>query len=250
MARPFRRKPPVLFTEHGRWFPDFPRRKRIAFNRMMLKRRDRVTAVGESVRTALVRNEGIPARRIDLIYNGVCIARRRSWSAAEDGKIIAIGRAPGDGGRRSGFCHYSSRSAGRAERPSHGTSHVETARRTRAQIRLVLVGEGPTRPAIETEIEQLQLRPYIRLLGLRHDVPHLLAAADLFLLTSISEGIPLTVIEAMAAGLPVVSTNVGGLPEVVVERETGLMAPSGDAAALAAAVSRLARDASLRKQNG
>ena len=117
-------------------------------------------------------------------------------------------------------------------------------------MRLVLVGEGPNARAIETEIERLQLQPHVRLLGLRHDVPKMLAAADLFLLTSISEGIPLTVIEAMAAGLPVVSTNVGGVPEIVVEGQTGLLAPSGDAAGLAAAVSRLAGDAALRKQMG
>ena len=92
MARPLRRKPPVLFTEHGRWFPDFPRRKRIAFNRMMLKRGDRVTAVGESVRTALIRNEGIPARRIEVIYNGVCIAPFvQAANAAEARRELGVG---------------------------------------------------------------------------------------------------------------------------------------------------------------
>ena len=81
MARPWRGSRRVLFTEHGRWFPDFPRPKRIAFNRLMLKRRDRVTAVGESVRTALIRNEGIHAERIEVIYNGVCSTPLKSLRA-------------------------------------------------------------------------------------------------------------------------------------------------------------------------
>src|SRR5947209_8234663 len=64
-------RPPVLFTEHGRWLPDYPRPKRILFNRLLLERRDRVVGVGESVRQALIRNEGISGRRVATIYNGV-----------------------------------------------------------------------------------------------------------------------------------------------------------------------------------
>jgi glycosyltransferase involved in cell wall biosynthesis len=67
---PFSR-PPVLFTEHGRHQPDYPRRKRILFNRLMLRRRDRVVAVGEAVQQALIGNEGISPRRIEVVYNGI-----------------------------------------------------------------------------------------------------------------------------------------------------------------------------------
>jgi glycosyltransferase involved in cell wall biosynthesis len=88
------------------------------------------------------------------------------------------------------------------------------------------------------------------LLGLRKDVARLLAGADLFLLTSISEGIPLTLIEAMAAGLSVVSTRVGGVPEVVTDGETGLLAPVGDAVALGQAICKLAANPSQRTQMG
>jgi glycosyltransferase involved in cell wall biosynthesis len=110
----------------------------------------------------------------------------------------------------------------------------------RPDARLVLVGEGPERPAIEAEIGRRRLTDHVRLLGLRRDVPRLLAAADVCLLTSISEGIPLTLIEAMAARLPVVSTNVGGVSEVVRDGETGVLTPAKDDEALAAAVLQLA----------
>src|SRR5205085_4555838 len=106
--------------------------------------------------------------------------------------------------------------------------------------RLVLVGEGPEEPGIRALVGQLGLGEQVLFLGLRHDVARLLRAADLFLLTSISEGIPLTLIEAMAAGLPVVSTRVGGVGEVVEDGLTGLLAPSGDDGELADHLLRLA----------
>jgi glycosyltransferase involved in cell wall biosynthesis len=122
--------------------------------------------------------------------------------------------------------------------------------RGRPDARLVLAGEGPEREGIEMLIREHDLGRQVRLLGMRTDVPRLLAAADAFLLTSISEGIPLTVIEAMAAGLPVVATAVGGLAEVVEEGKTGLLAPAGDDAALARNLLRLAEDPGLRAEMG
>src|SRR5262249_38679394 len=68
------RRPPILFTEHGRHQPDYPRRKRMLANRLLLQRRDRVVGVGEAVRQALVNNEGIPSQRVGVIYNGVDLA--------------------------------------------------------------------------------------------------------------------------------------------------------------------------------
>src|SRR5262249_32442424 len=70
-ARLFCWRPAILFTEHGRWVPDYPRRKRIIANRLLLQRRDRVVGVGEDVRQALIINEGIPARRVSVVYNGI-----------------------------------------------------------------------------------------------------------------------------------------------------------------------------------
>jgi hypothetical protein len=115
---------------------------------------------------------------------------------------------------------------------------------------LVLIGEGPERSSIEAQVRQRQLEPYFRLLGLHTDVARFLPAADVFLLTSISEGIPLTVIEAMAAGLPVVATRVGGAGEIVEDGQTGLLARAQDDRTLSARVVRPAASLELRQQIG
>ena len=115
---------------------------------------------------------------------------------------------------------------------------------------LDLVGGGREPEAVEAELRALGLGDRVRLLGERHDVPELLAAADVFVLSSRSEGAPLSVLEAMAAGLPVVASAVGGVPELVVDGETGLLVPPGEPAALAEALARLLDDPGLRERLG
>jgi glycosyltransferase involved in cell wall biosynthesis len=114
----------------------------------------------------------------------------------------------------------------------------------------LLVGDGPDRPSVEAEVRALGLQDVVTLTGTREDVPALLAQADVFALSSRSEGAPLSILEAMAAGLPVVSSRVGGVPELVVDGETGLLVPPGDPEALAVALGRLVADPGLRRRLG
>src|SRR6202011_4898704 len=100
----------------------------------------------------------------------------------------------------------------------------------------------PCLAALQAAAEQLGVSDQVRFLGQVHDVPALLARASLFVLPSLTEGVSLTLLEAMARGLPVVATHVGGNPEVVADGETGLLTPPGDPAALAQAMLRLRRD--------
>jgi glycosyltransferase involved in cell wall biosynthesis len=243
-ARLLCRRPALLFTEHGRHFPDYPRRKRMLANRLLLRRRDRVVAVGEAVRQALIANEGLPAGRVEVVYNGVNLApfaaaapdratvRREMGVGPEDLVVLQVARL------------------------DYLKDHATAVRtlvhlvRQRPDARLVLVGEGPELDKIREQARQAGLTDHLRLLGLRKDIARLLSAADVFLLTSISEGIPLTLIEAMAAGLPVVSTHVGGVGEVVEDGVTGLLATSGDDTALAGHILRLAGDRALAGQMG
>jgi len=118
------------------------------------------------------------------------------------------------------------------------------------RFELLVVGDGKLRPVIEKQIARLGLCKYVRLLGTRTDVPNLLSASDILVLASLWEGLPGVIAEAMASGLPVVATNVGGIPELVVDGKTGLLVPPGDATSLADALSRLIDDPDLRYRLG
>lgn len=243
----FRKRPGILFTEHGRWHPDLPNRKRIAFNRFALRKRDRVVGVGEHVRKALIDNEGLPADRVGVIYNGVNLSIY---------------------GNGDGACNAPLKLKHELSIPHDVTIALQVARldplkdhltaieamakvvKSRSDVHLLLAGDGPERTAIEAKIAEHSLAQQVHLLGSRSDVSNLLRAADIFLLTSVSEGIPLTIIEAMAAGLPVVATAVGGVPEVVLNEITGFLAPPKAPTELADAILALARNPSRRSEMG
>lgn len=115
---------------------------------------------------------------------------------------------------------------------------------------LWIAGDGPERRALEAQAEAAGLSGQVRFLGQRNDVADLLAACDVFVLSSRREGLGVAALEAMAAGRPVVASAVGGLREVVADKRTGLLVPPGDAGALAEALARLVSDAELREQLG
>jgi L-malate glycosyltransferase len=235
---------PILFTEHGRHFPDRRKLKRVVANRLLLARRDRVVGVGQAVRQALIANEGIPAGRVSVIYNGIDATRFQNGGHDRQQIRADLGIGAAD------------LMMLQVARLDYLKDHATALRTLRTvvgalpNVRLVLAGDGPERGAVERSIEEHGLTQHVRLLGTRQDVARLAAAADVFLLTSISEGIPLTIIEAMAAGLPVVATRVGGVPEVVEEGQTGLLARSGNDAELAAHLLKLARDPDLCRRLG
>ena len=256
LARGLGRQPPIVFTEHGRQYPDHPRLKRIVCNRLLLRPRDRVIAVGEAVRGALIANEGIPASRVEVLFNGVRLEPYRA--AVNDPALRATVR------RELGLADSDFvvvQVARLNELKDHATAARTIVRTTRqaANIRWLVVGDGELRTALEATVRDNGIGNVTQLLGTRRDVPRLLAAADACLLSSISEGIPLTLIEAMAARLPVVSTDVGGVAEVVVPEITGLLAPAGDDARLAehliqldanrALAARLGRNGAVRAED-
>jgi glycosyltransferase involved in cell wall biosynthesis len=116
-----------------------------------------------------------------------------------------------------------------------------------APVMVLIAGDGPERDTVERLACELKLgADRLRLLGFRNDVPDLLGAADFYVLPSLTEGLPLSLLEAMAHRLPVVATPVGGIPEVVRDGEDGLLVPTNDPRALARAMARLAGDAALR----
>ena len=223
---------PVLFTEHGRTFPDYRRRKRVFANQFLFSKKDRVIAVGNQVKRALIENEGIAEQKIEVIYNGIDVQRfipnadvreqtRRNLGIQSDETVVI-----------------------HVARLDPLKDHLSAIRafgllNETPRVKLLIVGEGPERNNIQAEIEKLGLHARISMLGLRDDIPDLLNAADACLLTSRSEGIPLTLAEAMATQLPVVATKVGGVPEIVVDGESGILCEAGDTKSLAASISKL-----------
>jgi len=116
--------------------------------------------------------------------------------------------------------------------------------------RLLIVGDGSLRGQLESQCRALGIERNVVFLGARADIPEVLAAFDVFVLSSVQEGVPLSVVEAMAAGKPVIATDVGGLRLLVKPAMNGLLVPPGDPAALEAAMRALAGNAALRRAMG
>ncbi len=113
-------------------------------------------------------------------------------------------------------------------------------------MRFVIIGDGPMRNEVQSEIDRNGLADIIFLAGFRTNVPELLPGLDIFLMTSKTEGLGTSILDAFAAGIPVVSTRAGGIPELVEDGLTGLLADVGDHESLAQAVERLLNDQNLR----
>ena len=129
---------------------------------------------------------------------------------------------------------------------------VQAFARVDRRAHLIVVGDGPLRPVVEGAIAASPARDLITYRGFvpHHEVPADLAAHDVRVLPSVNEEMGSVLVEAMASGLPVVATNVGGIPQVVIDRSTGLLVPPEDVPALARAINKLVRDGNLRSRLG
>ncbi len=138
--------------------------------------------------------------------------------------------------------------------PHKGQRHlVEAATLVLPQVpdaRFVIAGEGELRPALERQIKEHHLEKHVLLAGFRPDVLSLHKAFDIFVMSSITEGLGTSLLDAMACGKPIVATRAGGIPEVVVDGETGILVAPRDDRALASAIATLLKDESLRRRMG
>jgi glycosyltransferase involved in cell wall biosynthesis len=231
----------LVFTEHGRLGDRPPSRKRFAANQVLRHIPNRVFTVSEDLKRHLVR-EGFAPGRVEVIYNGIDIGPSPGPSSREAARR-ALG-LPAEA--------FIAMAVGRLDPVKDYSGLVRAFARVlghRRDGRLVLVGDGPERPAVERAAAQLGIAHAVTLAGHREDVNALLPAADVFVNSSEFEGISLTILEAMAACLPVVATRVGGTPEIV-SPETGVLVPAGDADALASALVAMAADAAGRRARG
>lgn len=201
---------------------------------------DCVTAVAGAVREHVHITEGCPLEKIVVIPNGIDAPAPPGGA----GRSEALRVSPGD------------QVIGTITRLVWKRGHQElleaAAIVTQAEpsAKLVVVGDGPLRSSLEAQAQHLGLNGGVRFLGAVPEAARLLPHFDVFVLSSVWEGMSNSLLEAMAAGRPVVATRVGGNPEVVVDGETGLLVPPKNARALADAVLRLLRDRDLARRFG
>ena len=211
----------------------------------LMRRMDLHLAVAEVQKRYLADVEGIPEERIRVIYNGV--DAQVYHPAAPDERVAARALL---GIPATGTVLMAVGSL----KPLKGMDVLLRAAapelRTGDDVRLVLVGEGPDRAALEGLARELGVGDRAVFAGLRDDVETMLRAADLLVLPSHTEALPTVILEAMATGLPVVATRVGGVPELVEPDRSAVLVPPGDEAALREAIHRVLVDSSLQRALG
>jgi sugar transferase (PEP-CTERM/EpsH1 system associated) len=208
----------------------------------------RYIAVSKDLAQWLTKTVGVEPDRIRQIYNGVNPAlfyprQGARPDVAPPGFIPPNGKLIGTVGRLAVV----------KDQPTLVRAFAQVLRKRpqwRERLRLVMVGDGPLRPQVEACLHAEAMDSFVWLPGDREDVADLLRTLDLFVLPSLGEGISNTILEAMATGLPVIATRVGGNPELVDEGVTGALVPPADPAALADAVEAYVQDEAYMHQQG
>ena len=197
---------PLVFTEHGRNYPDVSSWKQRCFNRIFQYLVNRTTAVSSEVRDALVNVEKFSRRRIGVIQNGIALADFEKHAADEKSALCrAVGLPPGR--RILG-------TVSRLDSIKNQRLLIHALARLKDEypdVLLVFVGDGSERERLEKCARELNLQHDVVFLGMRQDVAQLLHCFDAFVLSSLSEGLPMSVLEAMAAGTPTVVVREGGI---------------------------------------
>ncbi len=203
---------------------------------------DSFVVVGAEMRDYYVDRVGVAPARMRVIPNGVDTVRYRPTTdraAARARAGLPNATLVGTAGRFAAVKNY----------PMLVTA-VAAVRQSRPDVHLVMCGDGDERGALERLAGELGIADAVHFLGWRTDLADVVSCLDVFALTSWTEGLPLVVLEAMACALPVVSTEVGDVPRLVMHGRTGLLVPTGDATALAGALASLADDAARREAIG
>jgi glycosyltransferase involved in cell wall biosynthesis len=231
---------PVVIAHEHMWAYNGGGLRPLIDRELIARLADTFIAVSEQGRRSMIEVERIPAERVVVIANGI------PEMAAGDGARIRdeLGIPPG-APLVGSVGHLRAEKAYEVLIEAAGELRSE-----RPQLRVLIVGEGPERDTLERLSATLGLGETVTLAGARDDIPDLLAALDLAVCCSDFEGGPLSVMEYMAAGLPVVATRVGGLPELVRDGETGVLVPARDPRALSRALAELLDDPVRRLELG
>ncbi|WP_018086546.1 glycosyltransferase family 4 protein [Desulfurispora thermophila] len=239
-----------FFTAHNSIFysgwPAWKQFSLVLAERVLAACSQQVIAVSENLRRELIEREKLPPHKVVCIHNGI-----------EPGRFLEDQRRPDM--KQDWGLSGASVVLGTVARlaPQKGLSTLLKAfallygqMAGENDLRLVLVGDGPLMSELRALAGELGIGERVIFTGMRRDIPQLMHCFDIFVLPSLTEGLPLTVLEAMAAGLVVVASRVGGIPEAVWDGQTGFLVPPGDEAALAEKLRYLVQQPELRCRMG
>jgi len=226
--------PVMVTTDHDKGYTKRARHR--AWERFAVRFTSRRIAVTQEIAAVMSARENVPPEKLLVIPNGVDVASfnvdaslresvRKEWRLNE--KALVVG------------------SVSRLVKEKSLHVLIEafaTASRLHSNVRLVIVGRGPLREPLERRAADFGVSKKVFFAGVRNDIPQVLAAMDVYALSSSFEGLPLSILEAMAAGKPIVSTKVGGIPDVITDGEEGLLVEANNSKSLAAALDRMLTD--------
>ena len=229
--------PVIVTTEHGMTL--WKKKRHLLIESILNRFTDKLIAVSEDIRQRRINTQGVSPDKIVMIPNAVDVTRfcqsdsrqQKREELGLDHSSIVIG------------------TVARLVPPKRLDHLLEAARLVCNQtprVKFLIIGDGPLRAELQTQASQLELIPdYVRFLGSRQDIPELLSAMDMFVLSSEREGLPVSLLEAMAASKPIVATLVGGIPQVIRDGYNGLLIPPHEPTLLAKAILALIEDATL-----
>ena len=212
--------------------------------RLSMKMVSRIIAVSKETQISIILNRKINPKKVKLIYYGVDtdlfnssengrVSKRAEFGIREDDIVISA--------------------VARLEEVKGHKYLIEATKdliKDFPALKIVFVGDGTLRGKLENQVENLSLSPHYRFLGFRKDVVNLLKMSDIFVLPSLSEGLPNVLLEAMACSKPVVSTNVGGIPEIISTGKTGYLVSPEDSNLLRKAIRKLVENPDYQKKIG
>jgi len=227
LSRLFNPKPYLLFEEHGRFYPEIKNKKKILFNKLLInKLTHKVVAVSNDIKNRLIEYEGVSEKKIQVIYNGIKIENidtdhlkkecRKKLNLDEDDFVV------GSVGRLDPIKNFPMLIKG-----------IKIAKNQIPNLKCVIIGDGPEFSKLNKIIEDKQLEDIILLTGYKKDASRLVAAFDVFVLTSFSEGISMAILEAMSLSVPCIATKVGGNVELIENNLSGWLVESNDWKSLA-----------------
>lgn len=232
---------PLVATVHGKHYFWEKLRRRLAYR--WVSRRATMVAVSEDLKRFIVENVGIDSTRITVLYNGVNVPAapdpvdievcRREMNLSDSDRVIGV----------VGNLY-----------PVKGHQYlidaVPAVLEKYPDTSFVFAGRGQLESDLKQHVNRLGLDKRVHFLGLRQDIPRILALLDVFVLPSLSEGLSMAILEAMMAGKPVIATRVGGNSEIVLDGETGLLVPPKESHALAESLITLLKDRHLAAEFG